>query len=100
MVALRSCAPKVGIEKLCNKMHGNRKYKYFRMIKNPRLINCSIGNVHLAYARSECSSALDVKLGETLSLTTNESQLLLVFCRCKMRMSGLSKVEMSAFIGG
>src|ERR1700731_3760712 len=22
------------------------------------------------------------------------------FCRCKMRMSGLSKVEMSAFIGG
>src|ERR1700688_4518923 len=30
----------------------------------------------------------------------SSSQLHVASCRCKMRMSGLSKVEMSAFIGG
>jgi hypothetical protein len=32
--------------------------------------------------------------------TLVKSQTPELLCRCKMRMSGLSKVEMSAFIGG
>src|SRR4030081_939704 len=39
-------------------------------------------------------------IGAHLRLRGEPSQRRGTACRCKMRMSGLSKVEMSAFIGG